>query len=126
MECRFLKTEQCKELKRGCLNFKQDLDYVVVSSDIWYNPSDVESMLFTVSPLDSEINLRFLDIPQLHCYQEKVGDEFFKSLGDTKDIEFFKYKSVQAIIDYKWPLAREYTFKILFIQFLIFMGVFIA
>jgi hypothetical protein len=32
----------------------------------------------------------------------------------------------QAIIDFKWPLAREYTIKVLFIPFCIYLAVFVT
>jgi len=37
----------------------------------------VEDKLFTKSKLDAEIKLEFLDIPSVHSYTGKVGEDFF-------------------------------------------------
>lgn len=87
---------------------------------MWPDIENVEKMLFSNDPKEQEIKLEFLDMPLIHSYQEEVGDEFFKALAETDDIELFNYKSIQALIDYKWALAREYTVKILFIPFILF------
>ena len=76
--------------------------------------------------METEIKLEFLDVSCLHCYQEKVGDEFFDALGACKNIQIFEFKSIQALIDYKWPIAREYTIKMLFLPFLCYLSFFIA
>jgi hypothetical protein len=68
MESRFVKTQQLKEVRRGALKYKRKKDSVVVSSEMWFDRATVENKLFTQSPLDSEITLRFLDMPALHCY----------------------------------------------------------
>ena len=31
---------------------------------------------------------------KLHSYTEKTGDEFFKALADSDDIEIFSYRSI--------------------------------
>lgn len=41
-------------------------------------------------------------------------------------MDIFACKSVQAIIDYKWPLVKEYTIKLLFIPFLFFHAIWIV
>jgi hypothetical protein len=32
----------------------------------------------------------------------------------------FECRSIQSIIDYKWPLCREYTLKLLFVPFIFY------
>jgi hypothetical protein len=59
------------------------------------------------SNIDSEVILELLDVPAAYCYQEKVSEKFFEALADCKKIDIFKHRSIQAIIDHKWPLAKE-------------------
>jgi hypothetical protein len=62
----------------------------------------------------------------MHCYTEEVGDEFFEALAGSKDLNLFSYRSIQAIIDFKYPLAREYTMKVLFFPFCFYLAIFVA
>lgn len=54
----------------------------------------VDRMLFINDPKETEIKLEFLDMPKLHSYSEETGDNFFKALADSEDIELFAYKSI--------------------------------
>ena len=63
-------------------------------------------------------------MPSLHSYCDDVGQEFFKELADA-DISIFECRSIRALIDYKWPLAREYTIKMLFFPFILYLITFI-
>ena len=67
-----------------------------------------------------------IDVPAIHSYQEEVGDEFFEALANSKKIDIFTHKSIQAMIDYRWALAKEYTIKILFVPFLLYLLTFLA
>ena len=95
------------------------------SCELWPDRLTVEEKLFTKSVLDTEIKLEFLDIPTVHSYTGKNGAAFFKALADCKNMDIFNCRSVQALIDYKWPLVKEYTIKILFIPFLIYISLWI-
>jgi hypothetical protein len=75
---------------------------------------------------ESECKVEFLDIVGVHSYLEDVGNEFFDALSSTEDLNLFSYRSVQAIIDFKWPLAREYTMKVLFFPFCCYLAVFVT
>lgn len=41
-------------------------------------------------------------------------------------MSLFGHRSIQAIIDFKWPLAREYTNKVLFMPFVAYLCIFVA
>jgi hypothetical protein len=73
-----------------------------------------------VSPVDSDIKLEYLDLPRLHCFGDSAGDSFFDALANTEDLTLFTRKSIIALIDYKWPLVRDFTIKRLFIPFILF------
>jgi len=44
-----------------------------------------------------------------------------ESLGNSESIQLFSYRSIQTIIDYKWPLVKEYTIKKLFFPFAVYL-----
>lgn len=59
-----------------------------------------------------------MDIFNVHSLTSPTTEEFFEVLGDTENLDYFKLKSIKKIIDYKWPLYKEYIVKKLFIPFL--------
>lgn len=75
--------------RRGALIYSSDLDYAVNSCELWPDMDQVDKMLFSNDPRESEIKLEFLDMPKIHSYSEKIGDEFFEALADSDDIELF-------------------------------------
>ena len=131
-ESRFIQTQLLKkEFRKGTLILKDGLDYGLVVSELWPDKNVLRQQVLQDGKgknqgVETEIKLEFLDVSCLHCYQEKVGDEFFDALGACKNIQIFEFKSIQALIDYKWPIAREYTIKMLFLPFLCYLSFFIA
>lgn len=59
-----------------------------------------------------------MDIPKVHDYQEREGSEFFQALAKCEDFKIFECKVIQDLIDFKYPLALEYTLKMNFLPFL--------
>jgi hypothetical protein len=62
---------------------EDDKNYVVSHSELWPDISEVRDKLFKPSSLDSECKIQFLDLPAVHCYAEKISDDFFNELSDT-------------------------------------------
>ena len=118
--------------KRGCIRKFEDLDQGIVLSDLWPDKKELHKLIFDVAEKgekekpEAECKAEFLDIVGLHCYKEEIGDEFFEALAGSSDLSLFSYRSVQAIIDFKYPLAREYTMKVLFFPFCFYLAIFVA
>eukprot|EP00347_Sterkiella_histriomuscorum_P010355 403376619 len=126
LDGRFIQTDQIKAIRRGSINYAFGNDeYAVQSCELWPDRLAVEEKLFTKSQLDSEIKLEFLDIPTIHSFAGKNGQAFFNSLAGCSNMDLFACRSVQALIDYKWPLVREYTIKILFVPFIFYQALWI-
>ncbi len=47
-------------------------------------------------------------------------------LSRVDDLEIFSNEVIKALIDLKWPLVKEYTVKILFIPFILYLASFVA
>lgn len=61
----------------------------------------------------------------LHQYSHPVCNEFFMALADTEDMSLFENKGIQQLIDYRWPLAREFVVKRLFLPFVFYLATFV-
>jgi hypothetical protein len=73
--------------------------------------------------------MEMLDIANLHSYSPATKDvnaQFFNVLAETDDFSIFDRKVVRKIIEFKWPLTREFIVKMLFIPFVIFMAFYIS
>ena len=125
-DSRFIQTKLCKDFRRGALKYSKGVDYALTVSDLWPDKFELKKKIFIDSQMDTEVKVEFLDVVGIHCYSEKVGDDFFNALADCNNIQLFKYRSLQTIIDYKWPLAREYTIKLLFVPFCMYLAIFIV
>lgn len=76
------------------------------------------------------MELRFLDLPFLHQLSLEQCVAFFEALRDLKEVkdkdgfDIFELKSIRILIEYHWPLAREYTIKKLLYPFILYLASF--
>lgn len=78
------------------------------------------------APIEQEIRLEYVDIPDIHCFSHSVGQELFEALSKSEEMELFENKAIQKVIQYKWPLVREFIIKRLFVPYIIFMVVYLV
>ena len=70
LDDRMLQTKQliARGFKRGAIKYMEDIDYAVATCELWPNLEEVDKLLFTKDPRESEIKLEFLDMPKIHSY----------------------------------------------------------
>lgn len=73
-----------------------------------------------------DIKFKMLDLPELHSFVEARSAQFFIVLSRVENIEIFSNEVIKALIDLKWPLVKEYTVKILFVPFILYLMCFVA
>jgi uncharacterized membrane protein len=61
----------------------------------------------------------------MHQYDNELCQEFFSALAETEDMSLFDNKGIINLIEFRWPLAREYVIKRLFVPFVIFLFTFV-
>lgn len=71
-------------------------------------------------PIETRIKCEFLDLPGVYHQNDGEFHEVFEKLAETEMIEFFDLRSVQKIVDFNYPLVREFIVKKLFLPFVIF------
>lgn len=76
--------------------------------------------------IQKDIKVQILDIPEIHSFIEERSSEFFNVLSKVGNLEIFSNEVIKALIDFKWPLVKEYTIKILFIPFMFYLAIFIT
>lgn len=75
--------------------------------------------------VEQEIRLEFVDIASLHTYTSHNSAAFFESLANCDDYELFEQTAIKKIIEFKWPLTREFTIKKLLVPYLVFMATYL-
>ena len=51
-----------------------------------------------------------LDFSKIHNpNHEQVSQDFVDALANVQDLSIFKHKSIQAIINFRWSLAKRYV-----------------
>jgi hypothetical protein len=128
LDSRFEQTALLKEnFSRGTINLHDDLNYGLTTAELWPDMKKLkEKILSNQNNAETSIKAEFLDIVGVHTYTDDVAVKFFDALAETSDLSLFSHRSVQAIIEFKWPLVREFTIKVLFIPFCIYLAVFVT
>ena len=128
LDSRFEQTALLKEnFSRGTINLHDDLNYGLTTAELWPDMKKLkEKILNNQNNAETSIKAEFLDIVGVHTYTDDVAVKFFDALAETSDLSLFSHRSVQAIIEFKWPLVREFTIKVLFIPFCIYLAVFVT
>jgi len=119
LDSRLQQTSQIVKLKKGCIRVSNTTGISV--APFWLLPRDMQKIL-QPAPIEQEIRLEFVDIPNIHCYDSEMGDNFFAALAGTDEMEIFEKKAIKRVIELKWPLTREYTIKRLFFPFVLFLS----
>lgn len=62
----------------------------------------------------------------MYHYNDKNFEAFFNALSGSEQNEIFKTKAIQRIIDFNYKLTREFTVKLLFIPYMMFLCLFMV
>jgi hypothetical protein len=96
-DARLIQTDKIAGLKRGTIKGGRDVHYAVSTAELWPDLENVKGKLLQegkkTSP-DADIKVELLDIPVVHCYQEKDSVRFFLALAETSQIDLFAHRSV--------------------------------
>lgn len=92
----------------------------MLPGELWFKQKDIEDAIMRPKPIENRIKVEFIDLPGVYHYLDEEFGQVFEELAKTDSIEFFNIKSIQKIVDFNYPLVKEYIIKKLFIPFCIF------
>lgn len=136
LDARIIQTPQLEKIDRGSIiPYSNSVEVGIMKCSIWENPETIKQVLFGkeqrgTKNIDSEVELKLVDLPFLH--QMSLGSclQFFEALKDLKEVkdtdgfDIFELKSIRLLIEYHWPLTKEYTIKKLLIPFIVYLAAF--
>lgn len=122
IDSRLQQTKECRDFTKG--NLRTDCDPGGVCVAQFCISNETENII-NRAQIESELNLQFFDVPVLHQFDNPVCNQFFNALADTKDMELFNNKGIKNLIEFRWPLVREYVVKRLFLPFVAFLFTFV-
>jgi hypothetical protein len=70
--------------------------------------------------IDRPIKTEFVDIPAIYHYADSMFYDFFNQLANTDQYEIFEQRVIQKIIEYNYPLVKEWTIRKLLRPFILF------
>jgi hypothetical protein len=125
LQSRVIQTSYLKTIDKSGIN--EDLEVPGVSpASLWLcNNSDPQRNQLLLANGEREVRVEFIDIADLHCYDSKDSQNFFKALADCQDPSVFEQFAVQKIINFKWALTEKYTIRRLFYPYLVFMATYL-
>lgn len=120
---RLQQTKDCLLLTKGNLKDSVDPPGVVAAS---YCLSNEHETIIERAQIESDLNLQYFDVPVIHQYSSPLCNKFFEALAETDDMGLFESKGIKMLIEYRWPLAREFVVKRLFLPFVFFLFTFVV
>lgn len=116
LDKRMLKTEQLEDIDRGCIRpYSSTVNVSMISSTPWEDPVDLKERIFSQTLdekqkiFETEVQLRFIDLPDYHNLASPHCIRFFKALSKTSNIAIFELNSIRLLIEFLWPFARATT-----------------
>lgn len=104
----------------------------MISSTLWEDPAEIKDRIFSQTLIgnqklfETEVQLRFIDLPDYHNLASPHCIQFFKALSKTSNIAIFELNSVRLLIEFLWPYARYTTQRKLFVPFVFYLAAFWA
>lgn len=91
------------------------------SSKYTLDDEEYKKEMFTAEGLPSPIEVKMLDIPEIHTYNSKSAIQLMENLSNTRNFEIFKSPIVKNWIIFKYAEVKKYTFRVLFLPFLAYL-----
>eukprot|EP00347_Sterkiella_histriomuscorum_P004764 403359199 len=118
LNVRIMQTEQLQKFNKGCL--KEEYPEILVSQ-LWFDEKALQDQIMTVKPVETRISCQIIDLPSIYHYQDKDFNDFFQELADTEQSAYFNKEVIQKMIEFNYPLVKEYVQKRLFYPYAVFM-----
>ena len=61
--------------------------------------------------IDRPIKVEFVDLPNIYHYADDNFNKIFSRLAHTKQYEIFEKGSIQKLVEFNYPLVKEWTRK---------------
>ncbi len=128
LKSRVIQTKFLKKFDKGIIQETGPAPGISTSS-YWMSDEERNAIVHTgleeEDGVEQEIRLEYIDIPSLHTYTSPHTQAFFDALANCEDYELFEQTAIKKIIEFKWPLTKEYTIKKLLVPYLIFMSTYL-
>lgn len=118
LKSRIIQTKYVEDIEKGII---QPLVAAGISTaSYWLSTQERESLIAS-GEVEQEIRVEYIDIATLHSYTHENTDKFFEALSDCTNYELFEQAAIKKIIEFKWPLLKEFTIKTLLLPYMAFM-----
>jgi len=81
-----LQTSIIAKMKKGCIRPTDSTGISV--APFWISHTEISKIL-QPAPIETDIRLEFVDIPNIHSYVSEHAQVFFESIAYTEDMQIF-------------------------------------
>ncbi|CDW84989.1 wd-40 repeat protein [Stylonychia lemnae] len=117
LDSRLLQTQQLRQITKGSLI--DDCPEFVVSQ-LWFDQNTLQEKIMKPKPIENRILCEILDMPGIYHQNDKDFLKFYQSLASTDEPDYFNKKAIQKLIEFNYPLVKEYIIIKLFGPFCVF------
>lgn len=97
LESRVRQTELATKITKGML--KETNAHGICATSLWIGKEAID-LLFQPAPIEQDVRLQFVDIPEIHCFTSETGSEFFAQLASSEDMRLFETTAVKKLIEF--------------------------
>ena len=81
----------------------------------------VKGTVFKTIGVESDVRLKYLDVPKVIDMNAPIHNLFFSQLSDSSNYDLFSNNAIRKIIDFLHPIVIKYTILVLFLPFLFYI-----
>lgn len=115
LESRIRQTENAKKITKGMLKVTNTNS--ICATSLWIGQHAIDE-LFQPAPIEQDVRLQYVDIPEIHSLTSEIGVEFVNTLCESEDMGLFETAAIKKLIEFQWPVVLKYTILKLLIPYI--------
>jgi hypothetical protein len=97
LESRIKQTQNAKKITKGML--KETNTNNICSTSLWIGKHAVDQ-LFQPAPIEQDVRLQYIDIPEIHSLTSENAREYMNSLSESSDMRLFETTAIKKLIEF--------------------------
>ncbi|CDW88225.1 UNKNOWN [Stylonychia lemnae] len=114
LETRFIQTHVMEEMDEG------QIENEIITSSVCMERSKVKQRMLNATPSEAKIRIQLLDIPGSYHYLDPDFIKVFKGLAQAETYEIFDNRAIKTMIDFNFPIVRNFLLMFLILPFTLF------
>ncbi|CDW76646.1 UNKNOWN [Stylonychia lemnae] len=114
LDTRFQQTQAMQKFDKG------QIETEIITSSFCMQEAQVQQKMLKDVSSEAKIRIELLDIPGAYHYLDPDFIKIFKALSQAESYKIFENKAIMYLIDFNFPVVRNFLLLLLIIPFTIF------